>query len=110
MHDKRKVIEHDRKFRQGTKWHAWSPACVASAGARSFMLLEMASLTCILKFCTGGLGDRRGVIYSSPLINTLELAKCLPQERIAQHVIRDACILFLDQRLSRRLSDGTDGK
>lgn len=47
-------------------------------------------------------------MYSSPLINTLELAKCLPQEGVAPFMIRGVCILLLDRRPSRRLGGGTD--
>lgn len=47
-------------------------------------------------------------MYSSPLRNTLELAKCLPQEGVAPCMIRGVCILLLDRRPSRRLGGGTD--
>lgn len=40
--------------------------CVASAGARSFLPLWVASLACTVKFCAGVLGDRRRVMHSLP--------------------------------------------
>lgn len=84
--------------------------CVVSAGAHSITPLWVAILTCILKFCAGVLGDRRRIIYNSPSINTLELAESLPQERLAQHLVRDVCILLLDLKSSKRCSDGTEAK
>lgn len=83
---------------------------MASAGAHSFLLLWVASLACLLKFCTGVLGDGRKIICSSPLINTLELAESLLQEKVVQHIAKDGCILLLDLRPSRRLCDGTEGE
>lgn len=68
---------------------------VVSADAHSFMLLWVDSLACILKFSAGVLGDRRRIIYSSPLVNTLELAESLPQEKVVQHIARDMCVLLL---------------
>lgn len=56
---------------------------VEGPGAHSFLLLWVASLGCILNFCTGVLGDRRRIIYSSPLVNTPELAEFLPQDQVA---------------------------
>lgn len=68
---------------------------VVSADAYSCMLLWIDSLACILKFSAGVLGDRRRIIYSSPLVNTPELAESLPQEKVVQHIVRDMCVLLL---------------
>lgn len=68
---------------------------VVSADAYSCMLLWVDSLACFLKFSAGVLGDRRRIIYSSPLVNTPELAESLPQEKVVQHIVRDMCVLLL---------------
>lgn len=80
----------------------------ASAGARPSVLLWVASLACILKFCPGVLGDGSKIICSSPLLNTFELTESLLQAKVVQHITKEVCILLLDLRPSRRLCDGTE--
>lgn len=112
LHDKRKVIEQNTKSTENRYQGQMHGVllCVASTGAHSFMLLWVASLANLLKFCAGVLGVRRRAIYNSPFINTLELAEPLPQERVAQHIVRDVCSLLLDLKPNKRRSDGTEAK
>lgn len=112
LHDKRKVIEQNTKSTENRYQGQMHGVllCVASTGAHSFMLLWVASLANLLKFCAGVLVVRRRTIYNSPFINTLELAEPLPQERVAQHIVRDVCSLLLDLKPNKRRSDGTEAK
>lgn len=102
------MTQKHRKWSQGREHGVL--LYVASTGAHSFLLLWVASLACILKFCTGVLGDGRKIICSSPLINTLELAGSLVLEKVVQHIAKDVCILLLELRPSKRLCDGTEGE